>query len=89
MRKDSSLFPFLGQGDRYLVHISMRKVLADYNRGTNQSITVPFRAACQSIKFLKDTKDGKFIEIKKEILHPQCARTTILRQPQSEIKTHL
>jgi len=41
------------------------------------------------IKFLKDTKDGKFIEIKKEILHPQCARTTILRQPQSEIKTHL
>ena len=36
------------------------------------------------IKFLKDTKDGKFVEIKKEILHPQCARTTILRQPQTD-----
>ncbi|HBZ35814.1 MAG TPA: hypothetical protein DEO33_05300 [Rikenellaceae bacterium] len=36
------------------------------------------------IKFLKDTKDGKFIEIKKEILHPQYARTKILRQPQPD-----
>ena len=26
-------------------------VMADYNRGTNQAVTVPFGAACQSILF--------------------------------------
>ncbi len=31
--------------------LSALVVLADYNRGTNQSITVPFGAACQSILF--------------------------------------
>ena len=34
---------FDNYGNQYRVHISMRKVLADYNRGTNQSIAVPFR----------------------------------------------
>lgn len=31
--------------------LSALVVLADYNRGTNQSVTVPFGAACQSILF--------------------------------------
>lgn len=35
-------------------------------------------------KFLKETQDGKFTEVKKEILNPNCARITILRQPQTE-----
>lgn len=33
------------------------------------------------IKFLKDTQDGKYSEIKKERVTPSHVRTTILRQP--------
>jgi len=44
-------------------HLSALVLMADYNRGSNQSITAPFGAACQSILF-------GYAETKKE--NPQC-----------------
>jgi|LSQX01.1.fsa_nt_gb hypothetical protein len=35
------------------------------------------------LRFLKETQDGKFTEVKKEILNPNCARITVLRQTQT------
>jgi uncharacterized protein (DUF169 family) len=43
--------------------LSALVVMADYNRGSNQSITAPFGAACQSILF-------GYAETKKE--NPRC-----------------
>ncbi len=44
---EPTLIIFFANGDQ----LSALIVLSDYNRGTNQSITAPFGAACQSILF--------------------------------------
>jgi uncharacterized protein (DUF169 family) len=44
---DPELIIFFANADQ----LSALVVMADYNRGTNQSITAPFGAACQSILF--------------------------------------
>lgn len=58
-KDEPELIIFFANGDQ----MSALVVMADYNRGTNQSITAPFGAACQSILF-------GFAETKKE--HPKA-----------------
>jgi uncharacterized protein (DUF169 family) len=55
---EPELIVFFVNGDQ----LSALVVMADYNRGTNQSVTAPFSAACQSILY-------SYAEAKKE--HPR------------------
>jgi uncharacterized protein (DUF169 family) len=57
-KDDPELIVFFANADQ----LSALVVMADYNRGTNQSVTAPFGAACQSILF-------GYAEVKKE--HPR------------------
>ncbi len=50
----------------------------------DENTTVNFSKQDTLIKFLKETKDGKFTEVSDKTLNPDCARITILRQPQPD-----
>jgi hypothetical protein len=56
---EPDLIVFFANADQ----LSALVVMADFNRGTNQSVTAPFGAACQSILFA-------YAEAKKE--NPRC-----------------